>query len=144
LGQSTLVVLCAGSTVLLAQSYAQIGAINKLSGAVAKPASINLQKWFLSATGSIKPWFHTEGNLRETCRCAHHTFLLGFPTGWLAQLPIKHFSGVVAGEKEDFCKGSLSFPIFYFVIVLLIFFTLFLLASFYEKYKKIIPSIAQL
>jgi hypothetical protein len=22
--------------------------------------------------------------LRETCRCAHHTFLLGFPTGWLA------------------------------------------------------------
>jgi hypothetical protein len=25
--------------------------------------------------------------LRETCRCAHHTFLLGFPTGWLA-LPI--------------------------------------------------------
>jgi hypothetical protein len=26
------------------QSYAQIGAINKLSGAVAKPASINLQK----------------------------------------------------------------------------------------------------
>jgi hypothetical protein len=22
--------------------------------------------------------------LRETCRCAHHTFLLGFPTGWLS------------------------------------------------------------
>jgi hypothetical protein len=22
--------------------------------------------------------------LRETCRCAHHTFLLGLPTGWLA------------------------------------------------------------
>jgi hypothetical protein len=63
LGQSTLVVLCAGSTLLLAQSYAQIGAINKLSRAVAKPASINLQKLFLSPTGSIKPWFHTEGNL---------------------------------------------------------------------------------
>jgi hypothetical protein len=44
-------------------SYAQIGAINKLSGAVAKPASINLRKWFLSPTGSIKPWFHTKGNL---------------------------------------------------------------------------------
>jgi hypothetical protein len=26
--------------------------------------------------------------LRETCRCAHHTFLLGFSTGWLAP-PIK-------------------------------------------------------
>jgi hypothetical protein len=37
--------------------------INKLSGAVAKPASINLRKLFLSPTGSIKPWFHTEGNL---------------------------------------------------------------------------------
>jgi hypothetical protein len=34
-----------------------------LSGAVAKPASINLRKWFLSPTGLIKPWFHTEGNL---------------------------------------------------------------------------------
>jgi hypothetical protein len=68
LGQSTLVVLCAGSTLLLVpelrpDKYAQISAINKLSGAVAKPASINLQKWFLSSTGSIKPLFHTEGNL---------------------------------------------------------------------------------
>jgi hypothetical protein len=45
------------------QSYAQIGAINKLSGVVAKPDSINLRKWFLSPTGSIKPWFYTEENL---------------------------------------------------------------------------------
>jgi hypothetical protein len=52
---------------------------------------------------------------------------------------MKHFSGAVAGEKEDFCKGSLTLPIFYFVIVWLIFFTLFLLASFYQKYKKIVP-----
>jgi hypothetical protein len=44
------------------------------------------------------------------------------------------FSGVVAGKKEDFCKGSLartSFTLFYFC------FTLFLLASVYQKYKKI-------
>jgi hypothetical protein len=44
-------------------SYAHIGAINKLFGAVAKPTSINLRKWFLSPTGPIKPWFHTKGNL---------------------------------------------------------------------------------
>jgi hypothetical protein len=44
------------------ESYAQIGATNKLSRAISKLASINLQKWFLSPTGSIKPWFHTEGN----------------------------------------------------------------------------------
>jgi hypothetical protein len=51
----------------------------------------------------------------------------------------KHFSGAIAGEKEDFCKGSLSLPIFYFVIVLLTLFILFLFASFYRKYKKLIP-----
>jgi hypothetical protein len=33
----------------------------------------------------------------------------------------KHFSSAVAGEKEDFYKGSLSRSIFYFVIVLLYF-----------------------
>jgi hypothetical protein len=31
------------------------------------------------------------------------------------------FSGAIAGEKEDFCKGSLARSIFYFVIVLLYF-----------------------
>jgi hypothetical protein len=36
--------------------------INSLEQSL-KPASINLQKCFLSPTGSIKPWFHTEGNL---------------------------------------------------------------------------------
>jgi hypothetical protein len=65
---------------------------------------------------------------------------LGFPTGWLAP-PIKHFSGAITGEKEDFCKGSLSLPIFCFVIVLLTFFTLFLFASFYQKYKKLVSFI---
>jgi hypothetical protein len=65
---------------------------------------------------------------------------LGFPTRWLASA-IKHFSSAVAGEKEDFCKGSLSLPIFYFVIILLIFFTLFLLASFIKNTIKIVPFI---
>jgi hypothetical protein len=67
--------------------------------------------------------------------CSSH-LPLGFPN-WAASTANKHFSGTVAGEKEDFCKGSLSLPVFYFVIVLLTFFTLFLLASFYRKYKKI-------
>jgi hypothetical protein len=44
---------------------------------------------------------------------------------------VKHFSGTVAREKEDFCKESLLLPIFYFVIVLLTSFTLFLFVSFY-------------
>jgi hypothetical protein len=64
---------------------------------------------------------------------------LGVPN-WAASTAIKQlFSGAVAGEKEDFCNGSLSLPIFYFVIVLLTFFTLFLFASLYQKYKKLVP-----
>jgi hypothetical protein len=35
--------------------------------------------------------------------------------------PSSNFSGAIAGEKEDFCKGSLSRTIFYFVFVLLYF-----------------------
>jgi hypothetical protein len=58
--------------------------------------------------------------LRETCCYAPHTFLLGFPTG-CQHRTIKHFSGAVAGEKEDFCKGSLSRSTIYFVFVLLYF-----------------------
>jgi hypothetical protein len=97
-----------------------------LSGAVAKPASINLRKLVLSPTGSIKPWFHTKERL---------VAMLIIPSSWSSQLGANHtlssnFSGAIAGVKEDFCKASLSLPIFYFVIVLLIFFTLFFLASF--------------
>jgi hypothetical protein len=64
--------------------------------------------------------------LRETCCCAHHNLALGvFQQVFWCQLRTSKttikFSGAVAGEKEDFCNGSLSLPIFYFVIVLLYF-----------------------
>jgi hypothetical protein len=35
--------------------------------------------------------------------------------------PSSNFSGAIAGEEEDFCKGSLSRSTFNFVIVLLYF-----------------------
>jgi hypothetical protein len=64
---------------------------------------------------------------------------LGVPN-WAASTANKHFFSAIVREKEDFYKGSLSLPIFYFVIALLIFFTLFLFASFYQKFKKkIVP-----
>jgi hypothetical protein len=54
--------------------------------------------------------------------------------------PSSIFLALLPGRAEDFCKGSLSLPIFYFVIVLLTFFTLFLFGSFYQKIqKKIVP-----
>jgi hypothetical protein len=43
------------------------------------------------------------------------------PTSTTRQQNINKFSGAVAGEEEDFCKGSLSRTIFYFVFVLLYF-----------------------
>jgi hypothetical protein len=43
------------------------------------------------------------------------------PTSNTRHQNINKFSGTAAGEKDDFYKGSLSLPIFYFVIVLLYF-----------------------
>jgi hypothetical protein len=62
----------------------------------------------LSPTGLIKPWFHTEGRLAP---------VLIVPSSWGSQLDAynalsSNFSSAVVGEKEDFCKGSLSLPIF--------------------------------
>jgi hypothetical protein len=80
-----------------------------------------------------KPWFLTVGKLAA---------VLIIPSSWSSQLgghlhqhrtAIKLFAGTVAGEKEDFCKGSFartSFTLFLF------FFTLCLLASFYQKILK--------
>jgi hypothetical protein len=48
-------------------------------------------------------------------------------------MPSSIFSGAIAEEKEDFCKGSLSRSIFY---LLLFCFILFFLALFYQKHKN--------
>jgi hypothetical protein len=65
----------------------------------------------------------TEGNL---LLCSSYLALRVYQLVSWCQLhtsgiAIKQFFGAVAGEKEDFCKGSLSLPIFYFVIVCFIF-----------------------
>jgi hypothetical protein len=68
------------------------------------------------------------------------TLLLGFTNKlfWRRQLgAVNKFSGAVAGEKEDFCKGSLSLPIFYFVIVLLYFIFACIVLS--KIQKKLVP-----
>jgi hypothetical protein len=91
------------------------GAIYKLSGAVTKLASINLWKLVLSPSGSINLGF----TLREDLLLCSSYLPLGLPNWAVIYMPSCNFSGAIAGEKEDFCKGSLSLPIFYFVIVLL-------------------------
>jgi hypothetical protein len=97
-----------------------------------------------------KPWFHNLGKLAA---------MLIIPSSWGSQLgsyiapssiflaPLPgieeeeaptstthlHFSGAVAVEKEDFCKGSLSHSIFYFVIVLLYFIFACIVLSIIQK-----------
>jgi hypothetical protein len=58
LGQSSLVVvLCAGSTLLLALRLPCQPRTRLFSGALPKSASNNLQKWFLSPTGRLNSGF---------------------------------------------------------------------------------------
>jgi hypothetical protein len=99
-----------------------------------KPVSINLWKWFISPTGRLNLGFLTEGNLI-------------IPSSWGSQLVvnathIKLFSGIVTGEKEDFCKGSLSLPIFFtlllFCLVSLLYFCLHI---FFKNTKRLVPFI---
>jgi hypothetical protein len=68
-------VLCAGSTLLLLQSYAPDKAPYIMSGAVAKPANINLRKLVLSPTDSINLGFI----LREDLLLCSSYLPLGVP-----------------------------------------------------------------
>jgi hypothetical protein len=78
-----------------------------LSGAIAKLASINLRKLVLSPTGLINLGFI----LREDLLLCSSYLLLGVTNWAVIYMPSSNFSGAVAGEKEDFFKGSLSLPI---------------------------------
>jgi hypothetical protein len=71
----------------------------------------------ISPTGSINLGFI----LKEDLLMRSSYLPLGVPNWAINYTPSSNFSGAVAGEKEDFCKGSPSLPIFYFVIVLLYF-----------------------
>jgi hypothetical protein len=63
---------------------------------------------------------------------------LGFPTGCYLHAIKQIFLALLPGEKEDFCKGNLSLPTFYFVIVLLYFIFACIILS---KIQKIVPFI---
>jgi hypothetical protein len=124
LGAKYLVALCAGSTLLLAKQSLH-EAPYKLSGAVAKLAGITF--WSLAFSWTDKPWFLTKG---KTCSCAHHTFLLGFPTGrWLTSSTpccIKDFFWHCCRGKRRLLQGEFRTHILYFVLSFA--FTLFIFA----------------
>jgi hypothetical protein len=121
-------VLCAGSTLLLTQTPCHQ---RHLLALLPKSASKNLRKWFLSPTGRLNLGIITEGKL---------TIVLIIPSSWCFPTgPVRHqdiFWHRYRGERGFLQGESLTSNLFYFVIILLSLFTLFLFASFYQKYKK--------
>jgi hypothetical protein len=132
LGAKYLVVLCAGSTLLLAKQ-SQDEATYKLSGAVAKLGGITFRRlafsWIRLNLGFL---------LRENSLLYSSNLPLGVPN-WTVIYTITHrhskdFSSAVAGEKEYFCKGSFARTSFTLFIVLLYFiFTFFVLSKTQKK-----------
>jgi hypothetical protein len=121
--------------LLLCSSYLPLGVPNGLylqAITAAKPSSINLLKLVLSPTGSINLGFI----LREDLLLCSSDLPLGVPN-WVRNTHYQAiFLAPLPGRKRISARGVSRFQSFYFVIVLLIFFSLFLLASFYQKYKK--------
>jgi hypothetical protein len=70
--------------------------------------------------------------------CSSH-LNLGVPNWASTTCHQASFLAPLPGRKRISASGVSHFQSFYFVIVLLNFFTLFLFASFYQKYKKLVP-----
>jgi hypothetical protein len=80
-------------------------------------------------------WFDSTlvSQLREDLLLCSSYLPLGVPNGLYLQA-IKQFSGTVAGEEEDFCKGSLARTSFTLFFVLLYF--IFACIVFIKNTKK--------
>jgi hypothetical protein len=78
LGAKYLVVLCAGSTLLLVEDALTRLIVNGALVGVSLGYQASPSVVWLLPLRIDKPWFLTEG---KPCCCTHHTFLLGFPTG---------------------------------------------------------------
>jgi hypothetical protein len=87
----------------------------------------------LSPTGSINLGFI----LREDLLLCSSYLSLVVPNWVVIYTPSSNFFSTIAGEKEDSYKGSLSLPIFYFVIVLLYFIFAGIFLS--KIQKKLVP-----
>jgi hypothetical protein len=108
LGGKFLVVLCAGFTLLLVESYTPT---SSLSGALVRSVSKLASITFWSFAFSY--WFESTlvSQLREDLLMCSSYLPVGVPNELYLQA-INEFSSAVAGEEEDFCKGSLSCTIF--------------------------------
>jgi hypothetical protein len=108
LGQCSLVVLCAGSMLLLAQTPRHHRLFLAL---LPKSASNNLRKWFLSPTGRLNLGIITKGKLIVVLIIPS---FWGFPTG-----PVRHHGShrlicIKPNLSYIFPSQKLSFKILYF------------------------------
>jgi hypothetical protein len=79
-------------------------AVDAGSAPCQKPASINLQKWFLSPTGRLNLGFTIEGNL---LLCSSH-LSLGV-SNWAASTANKHFLAPLPERKRISARGVSRF-----------------------------------
>jgi hypothetical protein len=120
LGQSSLVVLCAGSTLLLAPKPGT----GLFSGTIAKVSYQQPSEVICFSYWSIKPWFHTNGKLTVVLIIPSSW---GFPTG-----PLRHqdfFWCYCRGERKFLQGESLTsnlFTLLLFCLVSLLYFICFL------------------
>jgi hypothetical protein len=107
--------------LLLVQSKALDEAPYKLSRAIAKLAGMTF--WSLAFSYCFdKPRFLIEG---KTYYCAHHTFLLGFPTRWLSARISIHFilfkphkwRAIMTTYDSSRCGERLVWTLFVFIFV---------------------------
>jgi hypothetical protein len=108
LGAKFLVVLCVGSTLLLVKklplrtSIFRRRCLECLEASKHHPSEV-----WLSPTGSIT----SVSYWGKTCYCAHHTFLLGFPTGRLSARIKVHVGGAGLDEGWRWCGPLVRGPL---------------------------------
>jgi hypothetical protein len=118
------------------QGYAQISAINKFSELSPKPASINLQKWFLSPTGPLNLGFILRENLLP---CSSY-LPLGVPN-WAASTATNQafFWRHCRGERGFLQGESLASNIFTLLLFCLLSLIYICLHLFIKNTKKLVP-----
>jgi hypothetical protein len=136
LGQSSLVVLCAGSTLLLAPRLPRQPRTKMFSSALPKSASNNLQKWFLSPTGRLNFGFILRENL---LMCSSY---LPLGVSQLVLWDIKTVFWRHCWGERGFLQGesltSNLFTLLLFFLVYLLYFVCFFIS---KIQKKLVPFI---
>ena len=117
LGQSTWFVLC--------RFHIGAGIPGVAPHYISPPSTFNV---LLDSYWFDKPWFL----LRETCRCAHHTFLLGFPTD-VCLTRIKTVFWRRCRGDQDTLQGESLTPNLFTLFIVLLYFIFFLVCFLYIK-----------